>query len=37
LNYLFIIFFLNFLKKNQKIATCQAAIVPRGSDRVMWQ
>jgi len=25
------------LKKNQKIVTCQAVIVPCGSDRVTWQ
>jgi len=28
---------LNFLKKIKKIATCQAVIVPHGSDRVTWQ
>jgi len=33
---LFIIYFWIF-KKNKKIVTCQAVIVPRGSDRVMWQ
>jgi len=30
--FLFLIFFFEFLKKNHKIATCQAVIVPRGSD-----
>jgi len=30
LNFYFILFF-DFFKKNQKIATCQAVIVPRGS------
>jgi len=24
-------------KKNKKFVTCQAVVVPRGNDRVMWQ
>jgi len=27
---------LNSFKKIKKTATCQAVVVPRGSDRVMW-
>jgi len=26
-----------YFKKKQKIAMCQAVIVPRGNDRVMWR
>jgi len=33
--FLFFIFY--FLKKIKKIVTCQAVIVPRGSDKVTWQ
>ena len=31
------LFLLNSFKKIKKIATCQALIVPCGSDIVMWQ
>jgi len=34
---IFISFFLNFFKKIIKIATCQAVIVPHGSDSDMCQ
>jgi len=38
LNFTFyFLFFFEFFEKNQKIVTCQAIIVPRDSDRVMWQ
>ena len=30
--FIFYFYFLNFLEKIKKIATCQAVIVPRGSD-----